>query len=74
MHVDIDTPRSDLLAFSGIWSNNNTNLRSITQQDAGAGVIAASSAEEYAVTLQCYLCSPRRKAKVTREMFTQKIL
>ena len=53
MHVDIDSPRSDILNFGAIWSNSNTNVQVITQQLDGTDTfyLATSSAEEYALVL-----------------------
>ena len=49
MHVDIDTPRSDLLSFSPFWSNSSTNVQFKTlQNDFG---FATSSAQEYVLGL-----------------------
>ena len=51
MHVDIDTPRSDLLNYSAIWSNSNTNFQVITQQLINRMIAATSSTQEYALTI-----------------------
>ena len=50
MHVDIDTPRSDLLSFSAFWSNSSTNVQFKTRiSDFGSGT--ATSSQEYVLGL-----------------------
>ena len=41
MHVDVNTPSSDLLGFSAIWSNSSTNIQFLTQQETGGNVTSS---------------------------------